>query len=914
MSYIKYINKYKMFRIEEKDYDLNYLLRFDMLREILMKLLKNQNNLQNEIDLIKNSNKERDDKIVNIEQIITELQEESNKNEIEIEPEKKEVEFEDNAQSVIKEKEINNLNNNIDANIDNQIKQTTEAKETKDINIKQPENIEQQKEDNKESQKESDIKENKEEIKEEKENNENKEVVVKKEENEKIISDRTSNKSNNELTEKTQTVLNSEKRHTHKKKSSMKEEGQIPLNNKELISKINLLEIKLNNIYSNKDLKNIRQELKNHDLENQSDFKVIDMRFNEMNEKLEDLNKKLEDCTLKLASFDILNMIKDSGDGTVDGAKILFKSLEDKCNKKFEIIDARYKQEATINEKMKKNVENIIPVFDKINRDIAHLKEIEEQQKEEIETTKKNIETQNENSAKSQKESEDELIKKLNELENNFNKKIEEVENRMKLIKKGEEGPLFNLNLNDNETNDKANEEKFQMLEKKISDVRTKLNDLNNTLKIFSNEEIQKIKNDVKELMYKIDTKIEKEDLKELYNLHLSDVDEINDFKDQILLIIDEQKKISKDIQHSSSRIEMMNSNIIMLQNSQLNGGRGPVIDISKYIDQQKLSDTLKPIIKEIEKLYRELSSTQREFSEIKNYEKIFEKKDRINRIEEEIYTKINEMETLNNKKFADKIDTNRALKALDLQIKDLSGERKKPEGGDNWLMAKQPLKCFNCASCEANLKNNGPSQEYIPWNKYPQGERIYRMGQGFSHMLQMMTSEFVQTFEQHERDKDNKENINLSIENDQSANTKSTNKIFNNINNTNNNIFNINEKSLIGARINSKDEFYRTGGKLKLPKMKKFQKYVKDKFDETIPVSDEEKDNLVNSIEKGIINTESPKIMKITKKKAKNPFNMSGFSPKYGFSLDYGRSKNNRDKDKFELNLKDKILKRNEN
>ena len=78
------------------------------------------------------------------------------------------------------------------------------------------------------------------------------------------------------------------------------------------------------------------------------------------------------------------------------------------------------------------------------------------------------------------------------------------------------------------------------MLEKKISDVRTKLNDLNNTLKIFSNEEIQKIKNDVKELMYKIDTKIEKEDLKELYNLHLSDVDEINDLKDQILLIIDE--------------------------------------------------------------------------------------------------------------------------------------------------------------------------------------------------------------------------------------------------------------------------------------------------------------------------------------------------------------------------------------
>ena len=404
-----------MFRIEEKDYDLNYLLRFDMLREILMKLLKNQNNLQKEIDLLKNSNMERDNKIVNIEQIITELQEESNKNEVEIEP-KKEAELEDNNQKIIKEKEMNNLNNNI--NIDNQIEKTTEAININ--NIKQPENIEQQKEDNNEINKESNKKDNKEEFKEEKEKEENKEVMVKKEENEKNLSDKN---SNNELTERTQTVLNSEKRHSHKKKSSMKEKDQISLNNKELISKINLLEIKLNNLYSSKDLKNIRQELKNHDLENQSDFKVIDMKFNDINEKLEDLNKKLEDCSLKLASFDILNMIKDSGDGTVDGAKILFKSLEDKCNKKFEIIDARYKQEASINEKMKKNVENIVPVFDKINRDIAYLKEIEEQQKEEIENTKKNIETQNETSAKSQKETEDELIKKLNELETNFDKK-----------------------------------------------------------------------------------------------------------------------------------------------------------------------------------------------------------------------------------------------------------------------------------------------------------------------------------------------------------------------------------------------------------------------------------------------------------------------------------------------------------
>ena len=848
-----------MFRIEEKDYDLSLLLNYNMLREILMKLLNNQNHLQNEIDLLKNSNNERDNKISNIEQLISEMQEDGIKDENEIEPKK--------------EKEDKTDENNI------------------------------QKEENK-----SEIKEeNVEEI------NKDKEINIKKEESEIIASDRTSNKSKNISKENEQAIPTPRRKNSLQKKSIGKTQIQIPLNNKELMSKINSLEIKLNNIYTNKDLKNVKQELKNHDLENQSDFKRIDKIFSDLNEKLEDFNKRLEDCALKCASIDILNIIKDSGDGTIDGAKILFKSLEDKCNKKFEIIDARYKQEVTITEKMKKNVENIIPVFEKINRDIKQLKEVEEQQKEELETTKQNFEIEKENNSKIQKESQDESLKKLNDLENNFVKKIEELENKMSSTKKLEEKPLFNLNLNDNENN-KVDEEKFQILEKKVNDIRTKLNELNNSLTIFSNEEIQKIKNDVKELMFKIDTKIAKEDLKELYNMHLSDVDEINDLKDHIGLIIEEQKKTSKDCTQLASKVENLNSNVILLQNSQLNGGHGPIIDVSKFIDQQKFADTLKPIIKEIEKIYKELSITKREFNQISEFEKIFETKERIIRLEEEINNKLTDLQNLSTKKFADKIDTNKALKALNLQIKDLiQEESKKTEGNENWLMAKQPLKCFNCASCEANVTNT-PSSEYIPWNKYPPSEKIYRMGQGFSHMLQMMTSEFVQTFEQ-ERLRENKENINLSVENESSSNNKTGNKVFNNINNANNtsnNIYNTNEKSLIASRIHNKEEMLKTGAKLNLPKLKKFSKLIKEKFNETIPVSDDEKDNNENALERGFINAKSPKIMKIVKKKVKNSFNMGGITAKNGFSIDYGGSKEK--KDIFELNLRDKILKKNQN
>ena len=902
-----------MFRIEEKDYDLNFLLRFDMLKEVLMKLLKNQNNLQNEIDILRNTNIERDNKILNLEQIISEFQEKSSFEESGSESEQNnEITSEQIKENKIEEKELNKVNNNINDNKNENIEQDkeTETEKEKNDDINNNEEIK----DNAIN-KEEKIEEKKEEEKKVEMKEEKKEQIIKQEikspEKEKTDREKNDSKNNNEPLEKKKMNTKEKLVYSIKKNRFSVDMGQIPINTKELVSRINLLEIKLNNIINNKEIQNIKKELKNHDLENQSDFKVIDMKINDINQKLGEYNKKIEDCELKCASLDILNMIQDSGDGSVDGAKILFKSLDDKYTKKLEIIEARYKQEALSIEKMKKNVENVVPMFDKINRDIAHVKELEEQQKEEIENTKKNMETQNEQSNKLQKESDEIFQNKLNDLEKNLDKKLEEVEKRLKSIKKTEGEPLFNLHYEDNETN-KMNEERFQIIEKKINDMRTKINDLNNTLRIYSNEETQKIKNDVKELIYKMDSKIEREDLKELYNMHLSDLDDINDLKDQISLINEEQKKTSKDLLQTSSRVEMLNSNVIMLQNSQLNGGRGPIIDVSKFIDQQKLSDTLKPLVKEIEKLYKEFSSVQREMSDMRNYEKIFEKKEKINKLEEEIYSKIVAMENFNNKKYADKIDTNRSLRALEIQIKDIIGERRKAEGGDSWLMAKQPLKCFNCASCEANLKNNGISQDYIPWNKYPQGERIYRMGQGFSHMLQMMTSEFVQTFEHNEKDTKDNNNINLSIENDYpSFNNKSVNKAFNSINN-NNNTLNQNEKSLIGARINNKEDFNRTG-KFKLPKMKKFTKYSKDKYDENIPVTDEEKDNVAISMDKTNFNSEQPKIMKIVKKKSKNPFNTGAFTPNNGgFSIDYGRKSFL--KDKFELNLKEKILKKTDN
>ena len=851
-----------MLKIDEKDYDLNLLIHFDMLREILIKLAKNQSDLIKDVDSIKNSNKERDYKIMKIEKAIREQE-----NEIE-------EEFESHV--IYKEKEeekreIESKNININGEEENVYKEIKDKKEedyNKKKDIKEKENnMEEKKEkinDENIKYKDSD---NKEKNKGDNEDNSNfakeKEDKVKNIFNEKKIMNK-----NNFIN-----LLNGDKN-----------SKQIYNVLRECTNRLNQLEIQLHSII-NKDLNNLKVDLKNHDLENQSDFKMVDVKMNEILEKLQEYDKKIEDCTVKCASIDIFNIIKDSGDGTVDAAKLLFKSLEDKCFKKFDLIEARYKQDAVDMLKMKKTVDNFAPKLDKVNREILHIKQNEEKQKEELVNNKNEANQQNDKTIQLLEEKNDEILKKIIELketiDKDINQKIHDIEEKMKLLGKGEDGAssLFKLGL---VGNNKVDEEKLQVLDKKINDVRKKVNDLENSFKIFLNEEIEVLKNDVKELKFKIDKKITKEDLKDLYNLHLSDLDEINDLKDQTGITSDELKKTLKDLQNVSARVESINGNLILLQNSQLSGGRGPIIDVTKYLDQQKLTDTLRPILKEIEKIYKEMESLQRGINEVENNSKLLEKKERVNRLEEEVYNKINELKVYCNRKFPDKIDINKAIKALDVQIKDLTGKK---TDGDGWLMAKQPLKCFNCASCEANIKNTLPVQEYIPWNKYPQGERIYRMGQGFSHMLQMMTSEFVKTFEN-----PGENNSTFNFNSDNEANQ--INKQGKNPNgNSHTLLYHSSDKSFTGMRVNNKEQvkeealnFYRTGGKVKLPKMKKFIKNHKEKFEESIPVSDEEKDYVGDSVDKmNPVNTESPKIMRITKKKLQNPFNMSGFSPKYG-------------------------------
>ena len=55
---------------QNKEYNLNAVLSFDLLKEVLFKLLVSQENLEKEIDIIKDSNKKRDKNFSKLEKLI----------------------------------------------------------------------------------------------------------------------------------------------------------------------------------------------------------------------------------------------------------------------------------------------------------------------------------------------------------------------------------------------------------------------------------------------------------------------------------------------------------------------------------------------------------------------------------------------------------------------------------------------------------------------------------------------------------------------------------------------------------------------------------------------------------------------------------------------------------------------------
>ena len=487
-------------------------------------------------------------------------------------------------------------------------------------------------------------------------------------------------------------------------------------------------------------------ELINNNSKNISNLKST---LDELLNNFSTFKTDLEDMKVKVQDFNIFDLIKSGSDnsgGNIDLTKALILNLENKVFKKFGFYDERYKSYDTDIFKIKEDNKNM-------NNSFSTFKTYIEKNNEEV---KANLEELNTN-----------LTNDINEIKN----EISEIKNELDEIKnKNEE----NNNIINNQINSKIQkvEDNFKSLIQK--ELEQYDDNIKNILSKQSTEsssknygDIDSIKNITKKLIT-----LEKE----IYSKEKS----INDIKDKLqsleddtfkkftrfeslyslkdkLTILEEEitndslkfntlqqayEKTRSDISNLVHKIELVNSQISKLTMQKLSSGEKPEIniDLSKYVEKDELSTNIKEINNKFEKVRLAIENLGRNIESILSTLSHTVNDKEMTNFQNSIKTSIDEIKINFVKKFADKLDTNKNLKLLDTQIKNIL-EKEKKDIADNWLLAKKPLNNFLCASCESVIKGElDKRSDYIAWNKYPsRDDKNYRMGHGFSKMLQLV-------------------------------------------------------------------------------------------------------------------------------------------------------------------------------
>ena len=447
------------------------------------------------------------------------------------------------------------------------------------------------------------------------------------------------------------------------------------------------------------------------------------------------------------------------------------------------------------------------------------------------------------------KEQIDLILERLNEINNGYktgdeklqkeidelNKKINQINSQIDLLLKLPRGTDDNKNANSD------------MDLSAINELMKKILNLESDYKAF----VERVNIDeiYRQLKFLHETKADKKELKEKYDDHQMQIDAIN------------------------KRLDGLFAQMLSRKNE---GSDQPVIDIdfSLYLPKSEFDKYKRDTTLEFKKIWDEIKNIKDLINKISS---LLNNKANLSDLEDLknlILAKLEELALACNKKFADRNETANNLKYLEDQIRKLfellsSSKKDTFNEADNWLLAKKPISGYSCAACESVIGNlRDDANKFIPWNKLPlrdPGDKLYRMGNGFSKMLQMLNF-------------DNYGNVSLNpniineanFYNNVNINNNNINNSINNSgqNNNNNNTLLSNQK----GKTDMKKRVQSANPKIKLNfqenKLKNKNAGNKEINDVT-NTNGKTKDDLLPDIYdmSGTQNSEGPKITKIMKK-----------------------------------------------
>ena len=859
--------------LEEKNYDLNLLLsfNFDTLKEVLTKLSTKIINLESEVTQLKNLDKEKNNKITHLENQIDNFKEiisNINKNEESIKhlTDDDLLNFETNNNNNKENDPTNNItrkntHNNTCKNFDNntkkeemqntQINSMSKKPKTPEIKIDNIK-IDFHKTNNKE-------------------NFENLDKQVNKNELRKIISsgksdnNENNNESNNENNNQSSEYkiidnkinLDSESISSEKITNLIQENPEIlnyyknkkPNNISEhtiysILQQIKLLNSKFKNLEKEflpiikKDISSLKSSKIPTILK-----KISSIEENTKN-KFSQIEEDIERCNEQAKKFDYTNLFAENNDGVnSEVSKIYYKLLEDKMNKNDKKYEDKFKNLSADNSQLFTNILNNKNNIEKLNIELTSLqnqtKDVNNQLSENQKLSINDLLTQNNKTFFDMINSEIQNQISLN------NTKIEAKTNEF-LDSLREEIKSLNNSIPKNNNNN----EDFVIDKTLLDFAKKKINELDNEVSVINcdingikqyakekNKNFEDINQNFNTISKNLTKKIEIKDLNELYQMNSDNISEIHCLKDKIKDINEILEKFLEDKSKINRKIEILSQKTENKKRNSINKSNNPQINLSNYIKDKQLKDALIPINQDIEKLMNEKELINLRIEDINDKIKNFENKDSINKLEENLTNQFSEISINFKNKYIDKIEFNKIIKNIDIQLKLLSEKSQTKENDNNWILAKKSINCFNCASCEANVINN-PQKEFISWNKFS-GDRQYRLGQGFSKLLQKI----------------NENKIYIDPKEQSFDNELKNNYLTNSVNN----LLTFGLKKENNENLSNKKKY------TLLPKLYKAKRKKKSWDNNSIPVSEDDKEGEEDSLDFGL---NSPKIIKITRLK----------------------------------------------
>ena len=502
-------------------------------------------------------------------------------------------------------------------------------------------------------------------------------------------------------------------------------------------------------------------------------------------DKIKTMEKNLSKINQTLKEYNILDYFqkedtKDQANNNIfDNTKIENSSIIKLLTKKIEYNESKSKEYDDNIFKLQKDLQEINNL---ISKDKHNYNEFVK----EIYSNINEIKLKNNNDINALKNY---IIDNNLEIKNELNNNIEQNSKKLKdmIFEQTENSKIGNNSSSNNNTNfiaaAKVNNEKLNNMNIDLKNyINKSISDTEKYLKtIINNLGIDNIRKDLIDLHKELNDKLSKQDL-DYIDIKLNEFETKLNNQDIKIEMVKKDVNICNDTCSKSVKmIEYLSGQVVQGYQPDLEQAQRDEMvkklssvntkDLQSFLNRSDFDREIQNIYKKIEQTLEIESENYKFIKHIENRLKFFVTQNELRSMEQCIMNLIEELKNEFMRKYMEKSEITKNLKILEIQIKNIyesSPNLLHAKEGDNWLLAKKPMNNYLCASCESYIGDLKNKNIYLPWNKIPPHDsKKYRMGNGFSRMLQLVNMDLMKNAE--------KINDNLTIKIDD----KKTNQDF---------------------------------------------------------------------------------------------------------------------------------------